>query len=550
MVEFIKKHSNLFTILGLLIFCYVIFFLGIGTYHLMDIDETRYVLMSRDMFHSKDFMTLYLNGEYFFEKPPLYFWGEVISFTLFGKVTELTARFPVAIYGTLSTMLLYFVGQKVISRRYGIISALILATSLEFLILAKYAILDILLATCIEFAICLGFLTFFVKESNKKYCWWGFYLFTGLAVLAKGVPGVALPVMTMFFVSIFSKKFKEIFRPQYFLVGLIIFALIVLPWHIVMLKTHNPLFYNEYVVKHHLARFLDSSQVGRRQPWFFFMLTFLWGFCPWIFSGIAVFITKIKYWFKKESIRPLFATDKFNNLQKYLFFNFVAFVVIMLFFSSSSTKLITYILPIYFTASNLVAWVWVRYISEGRYQKEIAIASYIFFGILLFASIVALFTPIFLPEKIYSYILPVKSFTITVMFFFGLLGLIFIKKQNRVAIFASYVGFFTVLSAFGIPKYFEMDYTFGQNDLMKYGKYALENNLKLKAINTGKHYSLNYYGPKEAYFLLVAPEDIQKTINNGDKDTLFIIRNKHIKQTENLKFTTVDVGEKYTLLKK
>ena len=57
MIEFIKKHPDLFTILGLLCFCYVIFFFGIGNYALMDVDETRYVTMARDMFHTKDFMT-------------------------------------------------------------------------------------------------------------------------------------------------------------------------------------------------------------------------------------------------------------------------------------------------------------------------------------------------------------------------------------------------------------------------------------------------------------------------------------------------------------
>ena len=53
--DYIKKHADLFTFLGLLILCYFIFFFNIGNYPLMDVDETRYVSMSRDMFHFKDF---------------------------------------------------------------------------------------------------------------------------------------------------------------------------------------------------------------------------------------------------------------------------------------------------------------------------------------------------------------------------------------------------------------------------------------------------------------------------------------------------------------
>lgn len=548
MIDFIKKHENLFIILGLLLFCYLIFFFGIGSYALMDIDETRYVLMSRDMFHSKDFMTLYLNGHYFFEKPPLYFWGEVLSFFTFGHVNEFTARFPVALYGSLSTLLLYFVGAKVVSKRYGIVSALILATSVEFLILAKYAILDIVLATCVEFALCFGFLTYFVNDKNKKYCWWAFYIFSGLAVLAKGIPGFVIPFGTMFFVAIFTKKFKELFRPQYFIVGSILFLLIVLPWHIIMLKTHNPLFFNEYIMKHHLSRFLDSSQgLNRKQPFYFFILTILWGFCPWIISAITIFINRLM---KLKTEKFEFDIKNLTNTQKYLFFNFIAFVLIMLFFSSSSSKLVTYILPVYFALANLMAWGWVQYIENNKYEKPIKISAYIFFGILFTASILSLFTPLVLPKEYYAIILPVKWFTIALTFIFGLLGLIATKLNNRKAVFAMFVGFFVALSAFGIPKYFNLDYSFGQNDLMKYGKYARENNLDIQTINMGERYSLNYYGSSRVYYKEIDLSTLQNELDNAKPNVVFLLKNKYLKEVGDAKYTTIFTGAKYTLLKK
>ena len=45
--QFICKHPELFTIIGLLIAFYYIFFNDIGTYALMDVDETRYVSFKR-----------------------------------------------------------------------------------------------------------------------------------------------------------------------------------------------------------------------------------------------------------------------------------------------------------------------------------------------------------------------------------------------------------------------------------------------------------------------------------------------------------------------
>ena len=234
--DFVLKHQELFTLFGLGILFYFIFFHNIWSYALMDVDESRYVSMSKDMFNTKDFLTLYLNNEFFFEKPPLYFWGECLSFALFGKITEFTARFPVALYGTLCGFLTYFIGRKIVSRTYGVVSALILSTSLEFLILSKFAILDIVVATCVWFSLCFGMLTTFCEEKNKKYFWWLFYIFSGLAVMAKGIPGFVVPFGSMFFIYIFNsflaKKgdaeqkqatFKEIFRPQYLLVGFILF---------------------------------------------------------------------------------------------------------------------------------------------------------------------------------------------------------------------------------------------------------------------------------------------------------------------------------------
>ena len=41
--DFIKKHPEWFTVLGLCILFYFIFFHNIGNYPLMDVDETRYV---------------------------------------------------------------------------------------------------------------------------------------------------------------------------------------------------------------------------------------------------------------------------------------------------------------------------------------------------------------------------------------------------------------------------------------------------------------------------------------------------------------------------
>ncbi len=546
--DFVKKHSEIFAILGLILLCYFVFFFNIGNYALMDVDETRYVSMARDMFNTKDFLTLYLNGEYFFEKPPLYFWGECLSFAIFGHVSEFSARFPVALYGTLCTFLVYFIGKKVVSRRYGLISAVILATTMEFVMLAKFAILDIVVTTCIGFSVLFGFLTQFVQEKNVKYFWWLFYIFSGLAVMAKGIPGFVVPFGTMFFVTIFNKSFKKIFKPQYFLVGTLLFLLIVLPWHIVMFKMHDPLFFNEYIMKHHVNRFFSSSEIHRKQPFYFYFLTILWGMFPYVLSALAVGVTKIKGWIAKKSL----AISCNDITQKFLWFNVIGFAFTMLFFSSSSTKLITYILPVYFFTSFIIAYVWEDYIFNGKYKKEINLTVYILGGIFLLASVVGCFMGLFLPEKIYADVKSIQWFCVVVLGIFGISSILLAKKEKFKGVFISYALLILVLSAFGTKLFYNMDYSFGQNDLMEFAKYCKDNNSKVAVINGGRKYSvLYYYGDKVKYVTSDWEQEVlsdeEKTLTN--KNILTIIKNKDIENaSQRFDFEVIQEGKKYKLV--
>ena len=535
--NFVLKHPELLSILF-----YFIFFHNIWAYALMDVDESRYVSMSKDMFHTKDFLTLYLNKQFFFEKPPLYFWGECLSFAFWGRVTEFTARFPVALDGMLCCFTVYFLGKRIISRGYGVVSSLIFATSLEFLILAKFAILDIVVATCIGFSLCFGIFTNFCQEKHKKYCWWLFYIFSGLAVMAKGIPGFVIPFGSMFFISLYSKNFKEIFKPLYFIPGIILFLLITLPWHIIMLKMHDPLFFEEYIVKHHIERFIGGNELGREQPFYFYILTLLWGFFPWIFSVLAVFIRKI--------VKKDFVFKNVTNIQKFLVYNGIITLFVLVFFSASDTKLVTYILPIYGSLACLGGYIWTRYIEKGEYSKIINITVYILGGIFILASIIALFTPLYLPAQLNSDIASAKPLCISLLFIAGLASIIFAKKEKYIGVFFTYVLFMLILSAFGTEKFFEIDYKFGQDDLMRFAEYAKVHNKTLTAYKFDRKYSLIFYsGQPVEYGLFYNIEDLKNELK--EQNNLVIVQYKHMnKDFKNLNYKVIDKGRKYMLIEK
>ena len=84
-----KIVKNLLLALGCGILLWLIYFYNLGLPALLDSDETRYALMAKSMLQTKEFITLYLDGRIFWDKPPLYFWIECLAFKLWGGLMSL-----------------------------------------------------------------------------------------------------------------------------------------------------------------------------------------------------------------------------------------------------------------------------------------------------------------------------------------------------------------------------------------------------------------------------------------------------------------------------
>ncbi len=547
--EFYEKHRNALFVLSVVIVTYFLYFHNLGNFKLLDVDETRYVDMSRYMRETGDYMTLFLNGEYFFEKPPLYFWLENVSFAIFNAVNEFTARVPGCVEGILTALVLFFTTKKFTKNtKLATISALVLLCSAEFLILSKTAILDILLGAMVTISVLCGFMTFSAEEKQKKFYWWGFYLFSALGVLGKGIPAIAVPFGIMFVAGLYTKKLKEYFKPQYFLVGLLMFFAVVIPWHKLMLSMYDPLFFDEYIIKHHIARFLGSDVIHRERPLLYFIPVILWGTLPFAHSFIALIVEKLSKLknfkgFKNISI-PKF--EEMNEESKFLSLCLIGAIVTLLFFSSSGTKLITYIIPIYPYLAVIIAKYWLEYIENCDHKKGVEISSEIFNYLLVVAGIGFAVAINFLPEPIkgdfQTIALPV-IFTVVV---FPVLGLVAIKKDNRKLLLASYILFMASLSGFAYDKILEMNYRFGQNDLVEFAQYAKDNHLNIYTFKTGKRYSLLYYSGKQAVFN-IPEEDFVHVIS--EPNNIIIIRKKNFDELPS-KATVIKEGRKYLLLKK
>ena len=323
--NFIQNKPEAACLITLAIFCLLFLFVGLNSYPLVDVDETRYAVMSRGLIGSGDWSILLLNGVPFTEKPPLYFWMTAFSIKYLG-FNEFAVRFPTALLASMIIFFTYYVGKVIISRKFGMYSALILLSTVFFLMLSHVAILDMTFTVFLTAAIYCGILTSFSKEEHKKLYWLGFYVAMGLAFLAKGLLAFVIPVAIVGIYRLITKNVKEIFRPVNIIPGFIVFLAIILPWHIHMYQVYGYRFIYDYFILHHFERLVNAAELGKTRPFFYFVPVFFVGFLPWSISFV-----------------------------KLILFLSIYFVFVFLLFSVASGKLPTYILPAFPAAAMLTA---------------------------------------------------------------------------------------------------------------------------------------------------------------------------------------------------
>jgi len=70
-----------------------------------------------------------INFQPFWEKPPLFIWMQALSMAVFG-ITEFAARFPNAICGAVTLVVLFNIGSKLVSKQFGLLWLLVYVGSL------------------------------------------------------------------------------------------------------------------------------------------------------------------------------------------------------------------------------------------------------------------------------------------------------------------------------------------------------------------------------------------------------------------------------------
>ncbi|MEN6620153.1 MAG: glycosyltransferase family 39 protein [Smithella sp.] len=293
----------------------------------MEPDEARYSLIASAMNESGNYVTPHIKSTIYLEKPPLVSWVTAISYKIFGE-NDFSSRLFAALSAWGCILLVYFIGRHFRDEKTGLYAAAILTVSCFHFFLGHINVLDMPLTFFICLSIWLGYLA--LKQQNQRYLFYLFYFVCALTFLTKGLVGVIFPFAILIIWLLRVKQYKKIlslFSPA----GILIFIAVVSPW-LILAQKENPDFLWFFFVREHFLRFTTKMH-GKAEPFYYYLPVIIGGTLPW-----SVYL--IKAWRNKTFKNSLFAKDE-NKLL------IVWFLFIFLFYTVSSSKLATYVAPLF-----------------------------------------------------------------------------------------------------------------------------------------------------------------------------------------------------------
>ncbi|HEY9447386.1 MAG TPA: glycosyltransferase family 39 protein, partial [Burkholderiales bacterium] len=328
-------------------------------------DEGRYAEIPREMVVTGNWLTPRLNAIKYFEKPPLQYWATAAAYKAFGE-HEWTARLWPALTGFAGVLFACFIGAALFGATTGLYAALVLATSMGYMFVAHLATLDMGFTFFMMLAMGGFLLGLSDRPPERTRRRWIYLAWIGmaLAVLSKGLAGIVLPLLVLGVYVVLQRDWglTRKLRP---ISGGLLFLAIAAPWFIAV-SAVNPEFPSFFFIHEHFARFLTNVH-HRVAPWWYFFPILALGMLPWLIPMLDA----LRQAWRQPSVGGLHAGR----------FLLIWSVVTFAFFSASSSKLPSYILPLVPALALLIA---MRLAAITIRGLRLNAALYVLLGVALF----------------------------------------------------------------------------------------------------------------------------------------------------------------------
>jgi 4-amino-4-deoxy-L-arabinose transferase-like glycosyltransferase len=311
------KWGTVSTFLATLLACIVLLPL-LGHKPLTNWDEGIYAEVSREML-SLGLLVPHWNYQPWFEKPPLMLWITAAFFKLFG-IQEFWARAGSALSGVCIVALLH----GWLARRKDLLAAwlstFILLSTFGFLHIFRVGEMDVLLSL----GCCIALCGLTAIQDRKPSGWYLFWAGLAIALMTKGAASIVLIVAALLFAAL--ERWNSTRFGRSFWLGLSLFFICVLPWHLYLFHRFGHAFLTEYLGFHVISR--ATHQIEEHiTHWWYYLWVLLISAAPFVL------------------LYPFAIADSFRRKQLRAWAIFA--LVVVAFFTAVQTRLPHYIAPAY-----------------------------------------------------------------------------------------------------------------------------------------------------------------------------------------------------------
>ncbi|MGH7787493.1 MAG: ArnT family glycosyltransferase, partial [Candidatus Binatia bacterium] len=259
----------------------LLFFWRLGDLPLAGVGEPRESVVVAEVMAHGDWILPLRNGTEIPSKPPLLHWAASAIGLASGRLDARIVRLPSALLASATVLAVVWFGARRWSAAAGLYAGFILATSIEFLRYARLARVDMTLTACLTAAwMCLD--RALASPLPPPLPLWGFYVFMGLATLAKGPLGLVLPALAAL---TYLALRGELGRWRTLRVGRGFAVALAIPlvWYLLASAVGGMAFIHKQVLRENLLHFVDTGRVTRTRarPIYYYVVALAGGLAPW-----------------------------------------------------------------------------------------------------------------------------------------------------------------------------------------------------------------------------------------------------------------------------
>jgi hypothetical protein len=247
---------------------------------IFDDNEGLYAAAVREMHEAHNWVVPLSNGFPRVQKPPLVYWTMLVSTSVLGE-NEFALRLPNALATVGWFIATYLIMRRVGGERFGLVSAAALASMLGVWIFTHLIQPEPFLACFISLA--LGCLIEARCETRPATHWyWLCWIFLGLGTMSKGLHGALWPLAVVALLAGFFPTWRPWLRPLLNLRGILLFAIITVPWYAFM-AVKFPHFLSAHFVNEQMGAALNARYPSdaRQLPLLQFYAQHLLFWMPW-----------------------------------------------------------------------------------------------------------------------------------------------------------------------------------------------------------------------------------------------------------------------------